>query len=1119
MAASTYLGVLTQVLVIYPTSIITASALCCLFYLAFLLYTIRFKHPPSPGALHVPTTQSAIQSHEELEESTSQSEDQSHDVTLALEESRWQPANNGPLAAEYPIQVLYDCEDADIDIVAVHGLGANPDYAWVWQPKNNPLGGSGYPQEYYNWLKDLLPIGLSSTGISCRVMTFNYDSSWFMNAPQQRLSNISDSLLDSLRTKREKTRGRPLIFVGHSFGGNLIEQTILSAFRRPSYQDIAESCAGVVFLGTPHRGSAAATWGAMIACLAPAGLDSEIRILKDLEEHSGALTDRLHEFSCWLFSESVPVVCCFEQLKTDYSSRIGYIGKLLSPNMILVPETSACIDGHHKISLKTDHLKINKFYGPDDPSYKSVYPEIERMAQNAGEMTRRRRNPRALSVNQSAIDGALRTCLQEMRVTNPHDILSDIQVHKGKRIGHTCEWILKREEFSAWCVGDHSHFLRLTGPPGIGKTMMCTFLIDFLKGKVERSDNQLLAYFFCDDKIEDRKMPTAILRSLIWQLLLQRTELFEHLKPDYEERKKGRIFIDLFDNFAPLWRIFQAMLQDDRAGDIFIAIDALDECDKPARRQFLLALRELFQTPRQLRSRVKFLITCRQKISDIEYELHGVGELLELNSRVVNTDLIEYIDHEVEELAKRRNYISTLKYDVAEALKRRAEGTFLWVSLMLSELKNTPNYEVPDKLNSLPEGLEEAYITILNESIPHERRDEARFLLLSMASARRPLKRKEIATSFALWKTDRVVSSQNISVFMDICSLCSSIIYQDDAGNPEEATVTFCHQSLKDFLLDERKGSSDAWYYSSPDEADLVMFQVCWRYLSSDEFDNGNLIDPNQARDSSELNSYFQKHCFLKYASSLWITHAIASYPALLGGLEIDISKAPSLRDAWLIQAAGAGQLEVFKLLCNNHANLNSVDIHDQTSLLWAAKFGHKEVVQILLAENVNLDTKNEWGRTPFSWAAHNGHNEVVEMLLATENIELNSRDNLGRTPLCRAAKNGQESIVARLLQIEHIEADSVDNLGRTPLSLAAEGGGEGMVRYFLALDQVEVDLRDKIGRTPLSWAAENGHLTVVQLLLSTQRVDPSVKDNSGHLPLWWAAENGHESVSQLLRS
>lgn len=92
-------------------------------------------------------------------------------------------------------------------IVAVHGLAANPDYAWVWQPKNNPADGCGYPTEHFNWLKHLLPAELLlSTQSSCRVMTFNYESKWLINAPQQRLSNISDKLLVSLRNKREKVR-------------------------------------------------------------------------------------------------------------------------------------------------------------------------------------------------------------------------------------------------------------------------------------------------------------------------------------------------------------------------------------------------------------------------------------------------------------------------------------------------------------------------------------------------------------------------------------------------------------------------------------------------------------------------------------------------------------------------------------------------------------------------------------------------------------------------------------------------------------------------------------------------------------------------------------------------
>jgi hypothetical protein len=75
--------------------------------------------------------------------------------------------------------------------VAVHGLGANPKYAWVWDPENKPV----------NWLVDCLP---DKIPFPYRVMTFNYDSKWHYDAPKQRLSLISNELLTRLRNEREK---------------------------------------------------------------------------------------------------------------------------------------------------------------------------------------------------------------------------------------------------------------------------------------------------------------------------------------------------------------------------------------------------------------------------------------------------------------------------------------------------------------------------------------------------------------------------------------------------------------------------------------------------------------------------------------------------------------------------------------------------------------------------------------------------------------------------------------------------------------------------------------------------------------------------------------------------
>ncbi|TXC01070.1 hypothetical protein FocTR4_00009367 [Fusarium oxysporum f. sp. cubense] len=922
-----------------------------------------------------------------------------------------------PRPAGKPIQILHDDSNANIDIVAVHGLAANPDYAWVWQPKNNPPGCPGYPTKHFNWLGELLPLELSSKQVSCRVMTFNYDSKWFMNAPQQRLSNISDKLLASLRNMRDKqVTGRPLIFIGHSFGGNIIEQAIVSASRHSDFAEIGESTVGVVFLGTPHRGCAAASWGAMITSLAPPQFDCEDRILKDLEENSSALADRLHDFSRWLFVESVPVVCFFEQLVTDLASRLGPVRRLMSWRELIVPEKTACIDGHHKISLEADHFKINKFYGPNDPSFKLVYPEIERMARGAQGMLKHRRHPKAIPKDEGATSGDLRACLQEMRVTNPLDILSDIRSQKGTRIGHTCEWILKREEFSAWGANDNSRLLCLIGSPGIGKTMMSTFLIETLQGKIEKSPGKTIAYFLFDDKNQERRTPTAMLRSLIWQLLLQRNELFQHIQPDFKKHKNSHLYECLFENLSALWRIFKEMLQDKDTGEIFILIDGLDQCDRSGRQVLLRRIAELFQESPKSAGNLKFLVTCRPEVGDTKYMLGGIGVSLRMGSTEVREDLTDFINFKVEELSRRNKYGSSLRTEVREALLNQAEGTFLWVSLVIDELESTPKYEVASKLYDLPKGLDGIYTRMLG-NIPEERQNDVKFLLSSMVAARRPLTKKELAASFAFWKTSLVVGDQDLHDFMDIFSLCSSIICFDVMGNNNESATNFCHQSARDFLLNDQGGSSRTWYHMSLDSANLLMFQICWRYLS-DLFPNDSLVTrcwneiPTEER-RQELLSHLRRHCFFSYAFSEWEDHAIASYPAIQNELPVDIVRAPILRDIWLLRMAREGH-------------------------------GHDVVIKMLLtSDGVYVNPKDKDGRTPLSWAAGNGHESIVKMLLTTNEVNINSKDSDGHTPLWWAAVNGHEAI-AKLLRVAETGCLDLINEehGRTPAASPEEYWG-----------------------------------------------------------------------------
>lgn len=277
---------------------------------------------------------------------------------------------------------------------------------------------------------------------------------------------------------------------------------------------------------------------------------------------------------------------------------------------------------------------------------------------------------------------------------------------------------------------------------------MSTFLVEALTTKIEKSDDAMLAYFFFDDKTEDRKTPAAMLRSIIWQLLLQKEELFQHIELYFDRQNNNLASNKPFEDFWILWEILINMLQDKRTGEIFILIDAVDECEQSTRENLLIRLRELFDE--DLTQGVKFLVTYRPGVDDIEYELCDIGTHLVLEeSNEVNIDLSRYIGVKTDDLARRRKYSDGLKNEVKNALGNQARGTFLWVSLMLSELRYVPNHHVSNKLKDLPKGLDQTYAMILNRISETE---DAQFLLFTLLAAKRSLKRKEIVAAYVLHK-------------------------------------------------------------------------------------------------------------------------------------------------------------------------------------------------------------------------------------------------------------------------------------------------------------------------------------------------------------------------------
>jgi len=227
-----------------------------------------------------------------------------------------------------------------VDVIAVHGLGSKYPKTWM---KDDTM-----------WLKDFLPGDFPNA----RILAFVYPSEAFDNPDFVDLRSLGGSLLRSIARDREDTyfkRKRPIIFIGHSFGGLVIKQALaLSQISNPFVEGdnpyIAEATRGVLFLATPHFGSQYAFGGVWLARLLGIFGGTYSGLLQSLQLLSPQLQHLNQDFLTIPAIRNLPQrsLVCFYETK----------GLLFGP---VVEERSACLSIATRVSLNADHKDMNKF--------------------------------------------------------------------------------------------------------------------------------------------------------------------------------------------------------------------------------------------------------------------------------------------------------------------------------------------------------------------------------------------------------------------------------------------------------------------------------------------------------------------------------------------------------------------------------------------------------------------------------------------------------------------------------------------------------------------------------------------------------------------------------------
>ncbi|KAI2621919.1 hypothetical protein GGS26DRAFT_255256 [Hypomontagnella submonticulosa] len=724
-------------------------------------------------------------------------------------------------------------------------------------------------------------------------------------------------------------------------------------------------------------------------------------------------------------------------------------------------------------------------------------------------------------------------CLQTLRFKEfsaRRDRVED--AHPG-----TAKWLAKDNRYMQWEQRNDSQLLVIRGKPGSGKSTLAKSVLQSTKLKhlsttaqghndetmVVPKDVLVADYFYSARGGQKGTSHTLMLQSLLYQLLDQDDRLFPIFRDAYRAQRSIPGFTWQYEDLKVIFESLPSLKTQYR---IYIFLDAMDESSEQGRSKILSLIVNL----------------CAIKSACIFKCLIATRPLptREINEQVTNCHLIimhEKNRRDIKRVIKSRigglpsrpggrsiNFKFAHKY-----IEQHSQGVFLWVALVLEELKNLVSTgpsqkELDDCLRALPLELEDMYKLIVERLASQPRHvlpgqiDKARQMLNWVTFAERPLRVKEFVDAISIPPSSERFSPDPTFLTMnrvrgieDRIKICCGPLLETRSRE-----IQLLHLTAREFLL--RENGSARPFNINEKEGYAEITIACLRYLQllSSKTDAGRVRSwrlGNYDKFVDLLRGFFTDFPLLRYIIAFLPRHLekVASETSVhkefllfLRTLSKDERmlclfsdwarppgktrmgrqsgcQAEQFRIRCLIAAARKAYRDVVKLIMALHTDINGIDTESGTfALLTAVHERNSRMAQLLI--DLGADVNQQYGDTPLIRAAKNGALDMIRLFGQKADAELRDTKN-GWTALMWAGKKGDTSTVMKLLEDCRANADAKDDDGRTALSLAAERGHEYTVRLLLRYG-ADPNTKDKNDHTPSSLAFENGHDDVARLLL-----------------------------------
>ena len=509
--------------------------------------------------------------------------------------------------------------------------------------------------------------------------------------------------------------------------------------------------------------------------------------------------------------------------------------------------------------------------------------------------------------------------------------IRDNEIARQKRHPSTCKWILNHPNFQRWSQfpADSGSQLWINAGPGVGKTVLTSFIIDHFLDSGDRYNGPILLYFYFKDSSLHNNNATAATCSIAYQLHKQQ----ERSRRGIETNARA-IFGSAADkgksSFPEVWRLLSRFL----AGqpNLVLILDALDECED--NNIFLPRLLEFVIT-----EKINLLLISRRQKSLVRYLEHV--ESLEITPEDVHHDIEALVHFKV---ARNVRLSHPLVRDIViDSVLNQHNGMFLWVVLMLKELKACISVEdVQMTLMQVPSGLEGLYSKIirrLEQSLTRRAAEVAKNILTWVLGSARTLTMDELreALSCQYQAQGHTLLSDGEFPYADkdIENMCGSLI------SIRHGQIQTVHQSTKRYLVglgeDQRLSQGLSILPTSVDTS-LQLASICLTY--QDKLCKSSLAklqwSPfDHQPEGFDIRMLQTNKKLLEYSFFFWIHHVT--------GCPIDHRES------------------VVTIILKHFSNLMTVSwilvsmLLDSTGL-WRLSIGIEEVEEWLLEENNEKD-------------------------------------------------------------------------------------------------------------------------------------------------------------------